>query len=121
MSGDDPVTDIGARLPLAGDGVHWTLHVSDDLNANLVHLDPGHEVGAHVNDSVDVLLVVFEGQGEVVVDGDRHALGPTAVAHVPCGARRSIHAGASGLTYLTVHRRRGGLAIGPPRRPASGM
>lgn len=116
MSADDPVTDLGARLPLAGDGVHWTLRGSDDLNANLVHLEPGHEVGAHVNDAVDVLVVVLDGEGEVVVGAERHPLGPAVVAHVPCGARRAIHAGPSGLTYLTVHRRRGGLAMGPTRR-----
>ncbi len=121
MSPDDLVTDLGARLPLTGDGVHWTLAESDDLNANLVHLDAAHEVGEHANDAVDVLIVVLDGDGEVEVDAERLPLRPTAVAHVPRGARRAIRAGASGMTYLTVHRRRGGLTVGPVRRGAAGM
>lgn len=112
----DDVADLGARLPLAGDGVHWTLAGSADLNANLAHLDPGHAVGAHVNDAVDVLVVVLVGDGEVAVDHEVHPVHAHVVVHVPRGAHRTIRAGGSGLTYLTVHRRRGGLAIGPARR-----
>lgn len=117
MSSDDVAVDLAARLPLSGDGVHWTLAASDDLNANLVHLDAHHAVGQHVNDAVDVLVVVLEGEGEVVVDGDHHRVGPTVVAHVPRGTQRAIRAGAGGLTYLTVHRRRGGLTIGSAPAP----
>ena len=120
MSADDRAADLGARLPLAGDGVHWTLDDSTDLNANLVHLDPGHAVGEHVNDAVDVLVVVLDGDGEVVVDHEVQAVRAHVVVHVPRGAHRTIRAGDAGLTYLTVHRRRGGPAIGPVRRP-SGM
>jgi quercetin dioxygenase-like cupin family protein len=119
MTPGDQAADLGAFLPLAGDGVHWTLSGSADLNANLAHLDAGHEVGEHVNDDVDVLVVVVEGDGELWVDDQRHDLRPTVVAHLPKGARRTIRAGDAGdagLTYLTVHRRRDGLAIGPTRR-----
>ena len=115
MSADDRAADLGARLPLAGDGVHWTLDDSTDLNANLVHLDPGHAVGEHVNGAVDVLVVGLAGDGEVAVDDAVHALRAHVVVHVPRGARRTIRAGDAGLTYLTVHRRRGGLEIGPTR------
>lgn len=115
MTDDDGVADLGARLPLDGDGVHWTLRGSDDLNANLVHLDPGHAMGEHVNDAVDVIVVVLAGDGEVLVDARPHRVGPHALALVPRGAARTIRAGAGGLTYLTVHRRRGGPAIGPRR------
>lgn len=109
------LADLAGLLPLAGDGVHWTLESSRDLNANLVHLDPGHEIGEHVNDAVDVLVVVLVGRGVVDVDGAGHDVAAGAVAHVPRGARRTIRAADEGMTYLTVHRRRGGLDIGPPR------
>lgn len=113
MSPPDPDRlDLRRFLPLAGDGVHWTLERDGDLNVNLVHLDPGHDVGAHVNDDVDVLLVGLDGTGEAEIDGRRHDLGPAVALHVPKGASRLVRAGALGFTYLTVHRRRQGPSIG---------
>lgn len=107
--------DLRTLLPLAGDGVHWTLEGDGDLNVNMVHLDAGHEVGAHVNDAVDVVLVGLDGTGEVVADDRRHDLAPGVVLHLPKGVRRLVRAGGLGFTYLTVHRRRSGPAIGPRR------
>lgn len=105
--------DLAPLLHAAGDGVHWTLAGAGDLNANLVRLEPGHRMGAHVNDEVDVLVVVLDGAGQAMVDGATVALHAHVVAHVPKGAAREIVAGEAGLAYLTVHRRRGGgLAIG---------
>lgn len=103
--------DLAPLLDAAGDGVHWTLDPSDDLNANLVRLEPGHVMAEHVNDEVDVLLVVLAGGGRAVVDASTVALRPHVVTHLAKGARRSVHAGSAGLAYLTVHRRRGGLTI----------
>jgi mannose-6-phosphate isomerase-like protein (cupin superfamily) len=111
---DDGATsvDLAPLLEAAGDGVHWTLDAGDDLNANLVRLDPGHEMGEHVNGEVDVLVVVLAGGGRAVVDTSTVELRPHVVCLVAKGARRSIHAGPAGLAYLTVHHRRGGLTIG---------
>jgi len=102
--------DAGA-VETSGDGVQWSLEASTDLNANLVWLDPGHAVGEHVNDAVDVLVVVLEGCGRVVVDGAPHEVAAHVVVHVPAGTSRRIEADGDGLRYLTVHRRRGPLAI----------
>lgn len=113
MSEDDADRmDLRRLLPITGDGVHWTLERDGDLNVNLVHLDPGHEVGAHVDDSVDVLLVGLEGTGEAEVGGRHHDLGPGVALHVAKGARRLVRAGGLGFTYLTVHQRRRGPATG---------
>ena len=100
------------RVPVTGDGVQWSLGPSRDLNANLVHLEPGHGIGEHVNDEVDVLVVVVSGSGTAHVDGDDVGLRQHVVAHLPRGVRRRIDAGPEGLSYLTVHRRRGPLGIG---------
>lgn len=108
---DVVAADLTPLLDAAGDGVHWTLEGGDDLNANLVRLDPDHVMGEHVNDEVDVLVVVLAGGGHAVVEASTVELHPHVVAHLPKGARRAIHAGADGLAYLTVHRRRG-LTIG---------
>lgn len=51
--------------------------------------------------------------GPVGASGDQ-AVEPGAVVWLPHGTRRALFAGPSGLAYLTVHRRRPGLAIGSP-------
>ena len=106
--------DLRHLLPLAGDGVHWTLERDGDLAVDLVHLDPGHDVGAQVDEDVDVLLVGLDGTGEAEIDGRGHDLGPGVAIHVPKGAGRLVRAGGLGFTYLTVHRRRPGPS-GAPR------
>lgn len=105
---------MGSHLSGAGDGVHWTLEPDGDLNANLVHLDPWHEIAQHDNAEVDVLMVVLRGGGHVRIDDVRSTLAPDVVVHLPIGTTRWIEAGPEGLWYLSVHRRRGPLAIGRP-------
>lgn len=92
-------------------GVVWKLPHDGDLDGNLVRLAGGRSIDEHVNGEVDVLVVVRAGHGVLVVDGESHELGPATVALVPKGSRRSIAAGDAGLTYLSIHRRREGLAI----------
>lgn len=108
--------DDVATVPAGGNGVHWSLDGGTDLNANLVHLDPGACIEPHVNDEVDVLFVVTAGSGRVVIDGAGHDLGPHVLALAPKGARRALVAGDQGVTYVTVHRRRAPLGIGAARR-----
>lgn len=125
MTGDRPEVPAEPTVALddvvgpsaVGDGVHWTLEEGEDLNANLVHLDPGSSVDAHVNGEVDVLFVVVAGTATLVLDDRELPLARHVLALAPKGARRSLRAGDGGVTYLTVHRRRGGLAIGRARRP----
>lgn len=106
------VTDVTAVPTSGGSGVIWTLTEGRDLNVNLVRLQPGDAIDAHRNDEVDVLLHVRSGAGHLVVDGHTHPLRVDHLVLVERGATRSIHAGGDGLTYLTVHRRRGPLTIG---------
>lgn len=93
-------------------GVIWKLPHDGDLDGNLVRLAAGRSIDEHVNDDVDVLIVVRTGDGRLAVDGTSHLLGESALALVPRGARRSLTAGAHGITYLSIHRRREGLTVG---------
>ncbi|WP_097981005.1 cupin domain-containing protein [Streptomyces sp. f150] len=97
-------------------GALWQLaEPGRELDANLVRLPPGAEVGEHQEDVLDVLLVVLEGAGSVRAgDGQVLDLAAGAVLWLPRTSRRALTAGPDGLTYLTVHRRRPGLAIKPP-------
>jgi quercetin dioxygenase-like cupin family protein len=107
------MTDLTALLQSAeGDGVHWTLETSSDLNVNLVHLDSGHVVGEHANDEVDVVIVVLGGRGRLTIDGHGADLTAHVVANVPRMSRRSVRAADDeGLDYLSIHRRRSPLGI----------
>ncbi|WP_406453248.1 hypothetical protein OG782_21185 [Streptomyces sp. NBC_00876] len=97
-------------------GALWQLSQQGrELDANLVRLPPGAEVGEHQEDVLDVLLVVLAGGGRLT-PGDGGApltLTPTTVTWLPRTSRRALSAGPDGLAYLTVHRRRPGLAIKP--------
>ncbi|MZG06102.1 hypothetical protein [Streptomyces sp. SID5614] len=97
-------------------GALWHLaEPGRELDANLVRLPPGAEVGEHQEDVLDVLLVVLAGAGSVRAgDGQVLDLAAGAVLWLPRTSRRALAAGPDKLTFLTVHRRRPGLAIKPP-------
>lgn len=90
------------------DGAIWSLNC-EQLNTNLIRLSTGAGIPAHVNGDLDVLLVVFEGSGELQVDDDVSALEPGVALVVPRGSQRRIHCLRGPLLYLTAHRQRGGL------------
>ncbi|MFE5089778.1 hypothetical protein ACFRCI_05130 [Streptomyces sp. NPDC056638] len=102
-------------------GALWQLaEQGRELDANLVRLPPGAEVGEHQEDVLDVLLVVVAGSGRVVAGGDALNLTPTSVVWLPRTSRRALGAGPDGLVYVTVHRRRPGLTIKPSVAPPDG-
>ena len=105
------VVDLGAAR-LGPGGAIWSLPHGGDLDANLVRLDHGATIGSHINIEVDVLLFVQSGTGELSVNDEISHLGADHLGFIPKGSLRAIVAGDSGITYLSVHRRRGPLEIG---------
>ncbi|WP_273842786.1 cupin domain-containing protein [Rubrobacter calidifluminis] len=103
--------DLG-RVAGSGVGTVWKLEGSEDLNANLVRLPGGGGIGEHVNGEVDVLVIGVFGSGTVEVEGERCEIGPGRFVFVPKGARRSFEARPEGVSYLSVHRRKGPIRIG---------
>jgi quercetin dioxygenase-like cupin family protein len=100
---NDPVVPAGAR---------WTLtEPGRQLDANLIHLPPGHCVDTHTEPDLDVVLVVVAGGGAVGTPDDPRPLADGNLVWLPRGSTRNITAGQDGLSYLTVHRRRPGLQI----------
>jgi quercetin dioxygenase-like cupin family protein len=110
--------ELGVRLldrlaaAIGGSGVVWSAEDAGELNVNLVRLEPGASIDAHVNREVDVVIIVIDGMGRLEVGDLGQPLSGSVLAVVPKGARRSVRAGADGLAYVTVHRRRGPLGIG---------
>jgi quercetin dioxygenase-like cupin family protein len=109
--GQAVAVDLGTADTSGRSGVVWSLPHGGDLDVNLVHLQPDDSVGAHVNDEVDVVMTVIAGRGRVSIDGTSHELRSEVLVAVPKGSRREIFAGADGITYLSIHRRRQPLGI----------
>lgn len=107
--GTHEVVDLTAG---AGVGPLWGM-ASAELNATLLDWPAGHEVAEHVNADRDVFVVVLDGSATVTIDAEPHALTAAAAILIERGARRAIRAGAAGVRYLSIHRRRGPLQIEP--------
>jgi quercetin dioxygenase-like cupin family protein len=103
-----------ADAPPVPAGVLWKLdEPGRQLDANVVRLAPGRSVAPHREPDLDVLLFVVVGSGVLGAgtgDEPRRLTGG-AVVWLPHGSTRSLTAGADGLAYLTVHRRRPGMRI----------
>ena len=94
----------------AGIGPLWGM-ASNDLNATLLAWEPGNEISEHVNIDFDVLIVVLAGSATVTIDAQPHALTASGAILIERGTRRAVRAGADGVRYLSIHRRRGLLQI----------
>lgn len=70
----------------------------------------------HVNGELDVLVIVLDGSGSAIIDGERHDLAAGSAILIPRGTRRRITFGDEGVRYLSVHRRRGPLQIQTPAK-----
>lgn len=112
------IVDLGAT-DTRGRGAVWSLPHGGDLDANLVHLDPGDAIDAHVNAEVDVALLVIAGSGTITIEGHAATIGRDSFAVVPKGTCREVRASTGGITYLSIHRSRGGLTLGATRRGSS--
>ncbi|MEO8750264.1 MAG: hypothetical protein ABI384_07680 [Allobranchiibius sp.] len=111
----ETLCDLQATIAEAGPtatGILWRLAESGrQLDANLVRLAPNEGVGRHAEPDLDVLLIVVAGAGTMASDVGELALSEGAVTWMPRHSARSIAAGAEGLAYVTVHRRRPGMQI----------
>ena len=99
-------------------GAIWKLPMSRrDLDANIIRLPPGSRIEAHTGPTLDVLMHILRGAGELRTEVGALTLKPGELVWLPRLSRREILSGAPGLTYLTVHPRRPGMTIqaGPER------
>lgn len=99
----------------AGAGPLWGT-ASEELNATLLAWPAGEGVAEHVNEERDVLMVVIAGSCAVAIDGRPHSLSAGAMVLIEKGRPRAIVAGAEGVRYLSVHRRRPPLQLADARR-----
>ena len=95
-------------MAAAHDGPIWSLS-SEQLNINLLRFGTGEGIPPHINDEVDVLIVIVEGEGALTLGDEERPIRTGQAALIPRGARRAIRCTSSSLAYLSCHRRRGGL------------
>jgi quercetin dioxygenase-like cupin family protein len=102
------------EAPGAGPGAVWKLQESGrDLDANLIALPAGGRIEPHDGPDLDVIIHVVSGSGRLETGSGGLDLGPGTLAWLPRRSRRAFAAGPGGLRYLTVHRRRLALTLGP--------
>lgn len=117
-TGDQHDEPISVDLFRTGDdasGAIWSMPHGGDLDANLIRLNGGDAIDEHVNTEVDVLVIVWDGTGELSVDHRTIVLRHGIVVLIPRGLRRTIRAGTDGVSYLSIHRRRDPLTVGRRR------
>ncbi|MFK4070932.1 hypothetical protein [Streptomyces sp. NPDC029674] len=96
--------------------VLWTLGgAGRDLDAVLVRLGPGADLGEPTESEYGILLTALAGSGELRTPDAVWELTPGALAWLPARTRHSLRAGEQGLTCATTHRR-----PGPAASPGAG-
>jgi quercetin dioxygenase-like cupin family protein len=105
-------TESLAATDPASSGALWRLaEPGRQLDANLVRIPPRGHIEAHAEPDLDILLLVVAGDGTLGSAEQPQPLEPGSLVWLPHGSVRSLTAGAGGMTYVTVHRRRPGLQI----------
>jgi mannose-6-phosphate isomerase-like protein (cupin superfamily) len=89
-------------------GPIWS-HTTEDLNINLLRFKAGEGIELHINTEVDVVGVVVEGTGQLIIGSDLQTVGLGHIFIIPRGVPRAIRAMSSIFAYISCHRRRAGL------------
>jgi quercetin dioxygenase-like cupin family protein len=94
--------DPGVQGPI------WS-HGGEQLDVNLLYFDEGSGVPPHVNQSLDVWIVVIQGEGEAQIDGAVYPLSRGTCLYIAAGSERAIHSTGGPLIYASAHQKRGPL------------
>jgi mannose-6-phosphate isomerase-like protein (cupin superfamily) len=70
----------------------------------VMSIPPGGEIGSEVHSDVDQVLVFVQGEGEAILDGEKSAVGPDRLVHVPAGTRHNfVNTGKGDLRLYTIY------------------
>lgn len=95
--------DIVAR---ASANRHFRAVLSTGPHSQVVvmSIPAGGEIGEEVHADVDQVLVCVEGEAFAVLEGERSAVHPGHLVHVPAGTRHNlVNAGSMDLKLYTVY------------------
>ena len=83
------VDDIQVRT-LENDDFRRVLYTGKNLQLVLMTIAPGDEIGEEVHDDRVQFFRIEEGSGEVLIDGQAHAIEDDDAIIVPAGARHNV-------------------------------
>ena len=84
--------DLAAESPPPARGIlSQTLYDADDVRLVLFGFAPGEELSEHTA-ARPAIVHVLSGEGEAVVGGERHLIGPGSWFHMPARMAHSIRA-----------------------------
>jgi len=84
--------DLAAESPPPARGIlSQTLYDADDVRLVLFGFAPGEELSEHTA-ARPAIVHVLSGEGEAVVGGERHLIGPGSWFHMPARMEHSIRA-----------------------------
>lgn len=82
---------------------------TDELHMNVLVLRTGERIEKHVNQVLDVIVTCLKGSGTITIDEEDFEVVAGSIVLIRRGMERIIAAGPDGITYTTVHRKRGGI------------
>ncbi len=97
------VADLSEILR-AGAEFRRVLATTERTQLVVMTLQAGEEIGAETHDGIDQILVVLEGSGSAVIDGEATRIARGAAVVVPAGVRHNVIAADAGpLQLVTVY------------------
>lgn len=80
------------------------LYTGKHLQLVLMALQPGEDIGEEVHEGHDQFFRIEAGKGEVLIDGQRHAVKADDAVIVPAGARHNVtNTGDVSLKLYTLY------------------
>jgi mannose-6-phosphate isomerase-like protein (cupin superfamily) len=102
----EPAAYVADLFGVARDSTDFRRVLATTKHSQLVvmTLPPGGEIGAEVHEGIDQTLLVIDGTGRAVLEGEPTPLGPGHVVVVPAGTRHNVVADdARPLRLATVY------------------
>ena len=76
---------------------------TQNIKSGFVILGPGQEIGEHVTENKEELIVILEGSGEVIVEGEKSGLKCGQVAYIEKNKKHNIvNVGKIDLKYVYI-------------------
>lgn len=97
---------------LENDYFREVLYTAKHMQLVVMTLQVGEEIGQEIHHDRDQFIRVEAGQGEAILDGERHALSDGMVVVIPAGAEHNV------INTSPIERLRLYTIYAPPEHPA---